>query len=753
MQIEVAITRRLYFVLSVLVILVPLLSIDLGGRRYEELSAGDVSAQDILADHSFVIVDEEKTEEARKIAVENVPPIFFVDMMLKKSILERVEKAFSTARSSIEEGSLTAEEIHERFLLQLGIHIGAEQKLSLWELGYRAEVETLCIRLVDEAMYSFIVADAKSVPDLSKGYQVVRNYEHDQVSRIYSDAVLIKSPQEMRQQILFHAYQYQSDQKIQQIAVALAGAVIAPNFVYQAKETEQKKEEVLRLVQPVQQSIQKGEMIIRKGDVISLEQEHLLKKLREDEQIEGRWMLFFVFAALTGLLTSAIYFVSQQYIQRFSKDIVHIETMAAMTLCMLFIVRLCIWAAMVDFGDNTPQMLWYLTPFAGGVILIRMLINIETAFVWMVYTALILLFQLEEQSLSVVYFLLSGFIALTALGGHKERLHLLRVGLQVGIVNAAVAILLYMANLYFLDGYVQELHLPLVDIGLAFVGGILSGVLVLSLIPVFELVGFVTDYQMQELSNRNHPLLVQLRRQSPGTYHHSMNMAALSEAAAEAIGANHLQARIACYYHDVGKSLRPQYFIENQRSGVNPHDRLSPEQSARIIMTHVIDGITIAQQYNLPKPIMDAIETHHGTSLIKFFYVRAVEEAGSKEAVDESLYRYQGRLPDTRESGIIFLADRVEAACRSLKEPSRQAYRNMIQKMVNDAIAAGQLEKSPLTIQEIYTIIRVFTDTMVDIQHHRIEYPNLPEDSEDAITIEVPNPLRAENVEVQDESG
>jgi putative nucleotidyltransferase with HDIG domain len=306
---------------------------------------------------------------------------------------------------------------------------------------------------------------------------------------------------------------------------------------------------------------------------------------------------------------------------------------------MLLFGRLSLWLV----GDELREMelisIWYLTPFAGGAMLVRMLVNVETALIWMVYSALLLLFQMEDQSLSIVYFLLSGLIALTALGVQKERLHLLRVGLQVGFVNSAVAILIYMGNLYFSNGYVHELRLPIVDIVLAFSGGVLSGFLALSLIPLFELVGFVTDYRMQELSNRNLPLLQQLRRQSPGTYHHSMNMAALSEAAAEAIGANPLQVRIACYYHDIGKSLRPQYFIENQRSGSNPHDRLTPEQSARIIMTHVIDGITLGQKYNLPQPIMDAIETHHGTSLIKYFYVRAVEEAGSKEEVDESLYR------------------------------------------------------------------------------------------------------------------
>jgi putative nucleotidyltransferase with HDIG domain len=529
--------------------------------------------------------------------------------------------------------------------------------------------------------------------------------------------------------------------------------MISANFVYRSKETESKKEEVLRMIQPVEQTIQKGEMIVRKGDVISVEQHRQLKKLRDTDRVEGRWMLFFVFAGLTGLITSSLYFVSSQHIRRFSTKLLHLETLAFLSLFMLVFGRVSLWLV----GDELREMelisIWYLTPFAGGAMLVRMLINVETALVWMVYSSLLLLFQMEDQSLSVVYFLLSGLIALTALGVQKERLHLLRVGLQVGFVNSAVAILIYMGSLYFSDGYVHELRLPIVDIVLAFSGGVFSGFLALGLIPLFEFVGFVTDYRMQELSNRNLPLLQQLRRQSPGTYHHSMNMAALSEAAAEAIGANPLQARIACYYHDIGKSLRPQYFIENQRSGSNPHDRLTPEQSARIIMTHVIDGIALGQKYNLPQPIMDAIETHHGTSLIKYFYVRAVEEAGSKEDVDETLYRYQGRLPDTRESGIIFLADRVEAACRSLKDPSINAYRGMIQNLVNGAIAEGQLEECPLTIQEIYTIIRVFTETIVDIQHHRIEYPKLPEESEVVITLEVPNPLREQKEEVQDESG
>jgi len=223
-------------------------------------------------------------------------------------------------------------------------------------------------------------------------------------------------------------------------------------------------------------------------------------------------------------------------------------------------------------------------------------------------------------------------------------------------------------------------------------------------------------------------------------------MALLSEAAAEKIGANGLQTRIACYYHDIGKSLQPHYFIENQRNNYNPHDRLTPKQSARIIKTHVVDGVALGEQYNLPEPVMNAIWMHHGTSLIKYFYVQAKNNAEDPDQVKEADYQYAGKKPNTREAGIIFLADRIEAACRTLKDPTMVDFRQKIQELVNSAVAEGQLMECPLTLQEIYTIIDSFTETLVGIHHHRIEYPKMnnaeqQEDTGPIITLEGPNPL------------
>jgi hypothetical protein len=299
------------------------------------------------------------------------------------------------------------------------------------------------------------------------------------------------------------------------------------------------------------------------------------------------------------------------------------------------------------------------------------------------------------------------------------------------------------------------------DVGFALLGGILSAFLVLGLVPIFELFGFVTDFKLLELANLNHPLLRQLMLRAPGTYHHSMTVASLSEAAAESIGAHALRTRVACYFHDIGKALQPQYFIENQRGGPNPHDRLKPHQSARVIINHVVDGAAIAEQHKLPQAVLDAILMHHGTSIIKYFYAKALEQAGEDEIINEADFRYPGQRPSTREAGIIFLADRIEAACRTIKEPTAHNFRAMSQKLVNDAVTDGQLEECPLTLKELYTIIDAFTNTLLGIHHHRIEYPLLPtasrhpgqpaQASSPIITLEMANPLAEKHAQRSDD--
>jgi len=247
-----------------------------------------------------------------------------------------------------------------------------------------------------------------------------------------------------------------------------------------------------------------------------------------------------------------------------------------------------------------------------------------------------------------------------------------------------------------------------------------AAIFVMAFLPVFEgLLGLTSDIRLVELGDFNRPLLKRLMEEAPGTYHHSLMVATLSEAAATAIGANGLLARVGAYYHDIGKIKKPQYFVENQTSE-NRHEKLKPEMSALIILSHVKEGILLANQYGLDECIKDFISQHHGTSVIQYFY----KKASNSSPQDESTYRYPGPLPQTKETAIVMLADSVEAATRALDEPDYERIREVVNKIINNYFVTGQLNECPITLKNLQKISEVFTKTIMSIHHTRIEYPD-----------------------------
>lgn len=237
-----------------------------------------------------------------------------------------------------------------------------------------------------------------------------------------------------------------------------------------------------------------------------------------------------------------------------------------------------------------------------------------------------------------------------------------------------------------------------------------------------RLFSITTDFTLLELGDTNHPLLKELMNKAPGTFHHSLQVGSLSEAAANAIGANALLCKTACLYHDIGKIKRPYYFAENQSAG-NEHDSIKPSMSAMIIKDHVNQGVILAQEAGLPKIIVDFIETHHGTTTIRYFYNKAVEQAEETEPIDENLFKYDGPLPFSRETGIVMLADTVEAASRAMKQPSYSKLENLINKLVDAKVDEGQLSNTPLTFKDVRKIKEVFLTILNGIYHSRVEYP------------------------------
>jgi putative nucleotidyltransferase with HDIG domain len=295
---------------------------------------------------------------------------------------------------------------------------------------------------------------------------------------------------------------------------------------------------------------------------------------------------------------------------------------------------------------------------------------------------------------------------------------------MVGLINIILSLAVQMiyGTLSSLDAIVASLA--------GFMGGLLSGIVATGVLPLAEIAfGFTTDIKLLELSNMDQPLLRELMVQAPGTHHHSVVISNMVEATAKAVHANPLLAKVSAYYHDIGKMKKPLYFIENQSGGENKHEKLAPSMSSLILISHVKDAVELAREQKLGREIIDIIQQHHGTSLISYFFHKAQERQLSKSGkiteIKEEDFRYPGPKPQTKEAGLVMLADMVEAASRSLVDPTPARIQGMVQKIINKVFSDGQMDDCELTLKDLHVIAKGFNKTLSGIFHHRIEYPEM----------------------------
>ena len=319
-----------------------------------------------------------------------------------------------------------------------------------------------------------------------------------------------------------------------------------------------------------------------------------------------------------------------------------------------------------------------------------------------------------------VYFVLTGVVAAHLVERGGTRLALIRAGMASSLAGVAVVSGLALMQGWLFSG---DLLLALVGVGLS---GLLAGVLAAGLAPAAEILfGYTTGSRLMELASLDHPALQELMLRAPGTYHHSLIVSSLVEAAAKQIGADHLLARVAALYHDIGKVGKPAYFVENQMGGPNRHQKLAPSMSALILISHVKEGVELARRHRLGRAITDIMAQHHGTRLIHFFYNKACEDrrrAGRSEP-DPEAFRYPGPRPQSREAALVMLADTVEAACRSLDNPTPARIQGLVQSQINRIFAEGQLDECELTLKDLHEIAKSFNTILTGIFHQRVEYP------------------------------
>ena len=325
---------------------------------------------------------------------------------------------------------------------------------------------------------------------------------------------------------------------------------------------------------------------------------------------------------------------------------------------------------------------------------------------------------LDKDLFFAIYFFLGSILGAGGLKHATQRVTIIKAGVIVGIVNMGVILSFGIVN----SGYGFEDYLIYMPFG--FVGGVIASIVVTGITPIIEHgLGYTTNIKLLELARMDHPLLKELALNAPGTYHHSIIIGSLVEAAAEAIYANPLLAKVSAFYHDIGKMKKPLYFIENQRNE-NRHERLTPSMSALILISHVKEGVEMAKAYKLGKEIIDIIKEHHGTSLITYFYQKAKEgEDPEVHEIKEKDFRYPGPKPQTKEAGLVMLADAVEAACKTIPDPTPAKVKGAVYKIINKIFTDGQLDECELTLRDLNKISEVFTRIMNGIYHSRIDYP------------------------------
>jgi putative nucleotidyltransferase with HDIG domain len=370
----------------------------------------------------------------------------------------------------------------------------------------------------------------------------------------------------------------------------------------------------------------------------------------------------------------------------------------------------------------------FITPVALGSVLIMILLDGTLAWISTLVFAILASIIFNTEPLLQFDFrygfvaLVVGYASVFSLNRVSQRLTILRAGITNSAFSVlAVIILLLLNNHYTLKETTFALSF-------AATGGVLTAVLVIGILPFFEAAfGILSPLKLIELSNPNVPLLRKLLTETPGTYHHSVMVGNLSEAAAEAIGADGLLCRVGSYYHDIGKTRRPSYFIENQSNMENPHDTIDPRLSKSIIMAHTRDGVELLKEYKIPKPIRDIAEQHHGTTLLKYFHHKALkklEETGSEIEITEEEYRYPGPKAQSKEAAIVGIADCVEAAVRSMRNPTIEQIDTMVEKIIKLRLEDGQFNECDLTLKELYRINLALRETLLGIFHSRIEYPS-----------------------------
>jgi len=699
-----------------------------------EYQNGDIASQQVIAPQEVIYEDKEATANRREAARERTPAVYELEALRIADLEEKMQLAFAAARQVLSaqripsKGRLT--QTQRKLALQslekeVGQNLPPRFLPMLLNYRFDSALEKKILTVLRPVLRDGIVADPERFRQDVKKAIVLRDKATltEEPLRESSKVRSIEKAKEHLRQFHLEFAELSAPERAK--LFSFLDTLLTPTLVYNAAETATRQNAAAARVTPVVVQIKKGKVILRAGEEVTpkaVADLAALRNLHRPKPILERLLgLFFFVAGFLFILWRYLVYHQRAYRKIRTTLGLIVMAMALGIIVMRLLTGLAdILAERLPLAAlQDPFGLYFVIPFAFAAMLVTLLIDINLGLiVSMVVAALVGLFYGDIYI--AVYALLGSLTGAFCIGQSREGARLVRSGLRIGAVNAMAA---FGIHLLKQDIFIWSDLLAMITMG-ALSGISAAGLVSVSWPTLASWFKITTNTQLLAFSNLNAPLLKRLSVEAPGTYHHSVMVGALSEAAAESIGANPLLVRAAAYYHDMGKMLKPDYFTENQAAGMNKHDSLLPSMSCRILASHVSDGLELVKQAGLPERVRDLIQQHHGTHLMTYFYQKAKDLAvANGQELDEGSFRYPGPKPQSKEAAVLMMADSIEAASRTLANPSTLQIQAMINRLTDDAIVDNQLDECDLTVREIYLLRESFVRALGGIHHRRIDYP------------------------------
>lgn len=696
----------------------------------EDYKEGEVIRRTVIAPADIPGYDLPETEKRKTAARESSRPIFRYDQRRNSAAEQSLRTSWETLRREVEtQGNSRKDFKWTGEVATLESEDAARASIARAVIAHRLDEQELerLTRLLRESIEGFVYDDSDT-------HHFKKEITLFDIANSGPPAV-VETP--LSRMTALSVAQQKLRSRIQQLGnwtpeqqAALTSALlplVKPNVYFDETATTAMREAAAEKIEPISIELKRNQVVAREGDTVSAHMLAQFTAIRNYGRTARRWHnligLFFIVAALYWAAwkftehrsTSVSLALSKKKAFALVASAVVVQ-IVLMRVGFILSDNLSIQGMRPPFNDPT---IWnFAIPFAAAALLVALLADTQLALITALLTAVFAGMLAPTGVLEALYAIISCSTAIYGIGRYRERQSVTIAGLLVGAVNALMAIALI--------AYAQQpltLNTILMAMGCGLLGGLLTTIFTGGGLPINEsLFGILTDVKLLELSNADLPVLGQLALRAPGTNQHSHAVGQLAEEACRAVEANSLLARIGALYHDIGKLAAPDYFVENQQ-GYNPHDKLRPSNSARIITSHVTYGLKLAKEIGLPKKISDFIPQHHGTRTLHFFLRKAQAQAAIDETVEEDEFRYPGPKPQFKETAIMMIADSCEAAARSLAHPNPENIRTIVTKIVDAIISDGQLDECDLTLRELTTIRESVIASLIAIYHARVDYP------------------------------